>query len=68
MIFHIVAQVKYAQSWKALFRAFSSHRQPLAIFFKGIPSCFFLLQNYEKTNRTQHVTFIFNVNQILYPN
>ena len=28
----------------------------------------FLLQNYEKTNRTQHVTFIFNVNQIFYPN
>ena len=31
MIFHIVTQVKYAQSWTALFRAFSSHRQPSAI-------------------------------------
>ena len=30
--------IKYAQSWTALFRAFSSHRQPSAIFFKGIPS------------------------------
>ena len=27
-----------AQSWTTLFRAFSSHRQPSAIFFKGIPS------------------------------
>ena len=30
--------MEYAQSWTALFRAFSSHRQPSAIFFKGIPS------------------------------
>ena len=38
MIFHIVAQVKYAQSWTALFRAFSSHRQPSAIFSKVFPA------------------------------
>ena len=38
MIFHIVAQVKYAQSWTALFRAFSSHRQPSAIFLKVFPA------------------------------
>ena len=37
MIFHIVAQVKYAQSWTALFRAFSSHRQPSAILSKVFP-------------------------------
>ena len=36
MIFHIVAQVKYAQSWTALFRAFSSHRQPSAFFFSKV--------------------------------
>ena len=37
MIFHIVAQVKYAQSWTALFRAFSSHRQPSALIgFPGV--------------------------------
>ena len=37
MIFHIVAQVNEAQSWTALFRAFSSHRQPSAIFSKVFP-------------------------------
>ena len=31
-------QVKYAQSWTALFRAFSSHRQPSAIFSKVFPA------------------------------
>ena len=30
--------VKYAQSWTALFRAFSSHRQPSAIFSKVFPA------------------------------
>ena len=44
------------QSLTALFRAFSSHRQSSASLSKLFPSCFFLLQNYEKTNRTQHVT------------
>ena len=38
MIFHIVAQVKYAQSWTVLFRVFSSHRQPSAIFSKVFPA------------------------------
>ena len=38
MIFHIAAQVKYAQSWTALFRAFSSHRQPSDIFSKVFPA------------------------------
>ena len=38
MIFHIVAQVNKAQSWTALFRAFSSHRQPSAIFSKVFPA------------------------------
>ena len=28
----------YAQSWTALFRAFSSHRQPSAIFSKVFPA------------------------------
>ena len=43
-VFYLIQNVnvtninKYAQSWTALFRAFSSHRQPSAIFFKGIPS------------------------------
>ena len=31
----------YAQSWTALFRAFSSHRQPSAIFSKVFPAFFF---------------------------
>ena len=44
----MIDMLNYAQSWTALFRAFSSHRQPSAIFskvfpaeqtsFKGIPS------------------------------
>ena len=38
MIFHIVAQVKYAQSWTALFRAFSSHWQPSAILKEVFPA------------------------------
>ena len=46
MIFHIVAQVKYAQSWTALFRAFSSHRQPSAIFSKVFPAFFFFVGFY----------------------
>ena len=43
----------HAQSWTALFRAFSSHRQPSASPTKLFPSCCgFLLQNYEK--QTEH--------------
>ena len=32
---------KHAQSWTALFRAFSSHRQPSASLTKLFPSFFF---------------------------
>ena len=43
----------YVRSWTALFRAFSSHRQPSASLTKLFPSCCgFLLQNYEK--QTEH--------------
>ena len=58
-----------AQSWTALFRAFSSHWQPSASLTKLFPSCFFFfITELRETNRIQHVTIIFNVNQILYPN
>ena len=57
----MLIQRNYAQSWTALFRAFSSHRQPSAIFSKVFPSCNFLLHNDDK--QTQHVTIVFNVNQ-----
>ena len=33
--------IKNTQSWTALFRAFSSHRQPSAFLIKGIPQLFF---------------------------
>ena len=47
----------YAQRWTALFRAFSSHRQPSASLTKLFPFVFFLLQNYEK--RTEHNMSLF---------
>ena len=54
--------LKYAHSWTALFRAFSSHRQPSASLTKSFPSCCgFFITNFRQTNRTQHVTIIFNV-------
>ena len=34
---HKFNRFKYEQSWTALFRAFSSHRQPSAIFSKVLP-------------------------------
>ena len=48
--------IYFAQSWTALFRAFSCYRQPSVI-----PSCNFLLHNDDK--QTQHVTIVFNDNQ-----
>ena len=60
----------YAQSWTALFRAFSSHRQPSASLTKLFPSCcvFFLLQNYDKQTEHMSQNFVFKVNQFLFFN
>ena len=52
-----------AQSWTALFRAFSSHRQPSASLTKLFPSCNFLLHNDDK--QTQHVTIVFKLFSML---
>ena len=53
-----------AQSWTALFRAFSSHQQPSASRTKLLPSCCgFFITNLRQTKRTQHFTIVFYVNQ-----
>ena len=58
---------KYAQSWTALIRAFSSHRQPSASLTKLLPSCCgFFIKKLRETNRIQYVTIVFNVNQFLF--
>ena len=52
------------QRWTSLFRAFSSHRQPSASLTKLFPSCCgFFITKIRETNRTQHVTIVFNVTQ-----
>ena len=70
-LFNVVRQAMEAkaQSWTALFRAFSSHRQPSASLTKLFPSCgVFFIAKLRETNRTQHVTVVFNVNQFLFFN
>ena len=54
-------------SWTALFRAFSSHRQPSASLTKLFPSCcVFLLQNYDK--QTEHnMSQLFSILIYFYP-
>ena len=43
--------LRFAQTWTALFRAFSSHRQPSASLTKLFPSCFFFITKLRETNR-----------------
>ena len=62
-IFHKITQFYNAQSWTALFRAFSSHRQPSSSLTKLFPSCNFLLHNDDK--QTQHVTIVFKLFSML---